>query len=91
MTISSLAESSSQEILISSCLYAHETWIAACPYPLHRAVSSTYFCRLTLIAAVVGVLPILIFFFLLLHPHALQMHVSCALIQQALSKVHKSS
>jgi hypothetical protein len=90
-TISSSAENSSQRILTSSCLYGPETWIAVCPYPSYPAVSSTYLCHPTLIAVVADVLLILIFFFFFLHLHALQMHVSCALIQQALSKVHKSS
>jgi len=88
--ISSSSGYSCQKILISSCPYGPETWIAACPYPLYHAVSSTYFCHLTLIAVVADVLLILIFFFFFLHLQALQIHVSCALMQQALSKIHKS-
>jgi hypothetical protein len=76
-------------ILISSYLYGPVTWIAACPYPLYHAVSSTYPCHLTLIAVVADVLLILIFFSFL-HLQAPQIHVSCALVQQALSKIHKS-
>jgi hypothetical protein len=91
MTISSSAGNSCQKILISSSLYGPETWNAACPYPLYHAVSLTYFCHLTLIVVVADVLLILIFFVSLLHLHALQIHLSCAQVQQALSKIHTSS
>jgi hypothetical protein len=88
MMISSSAGNSCQKILTSSCLYGTDTWIAACPYPLYHAVSSTYFYHLTLIV-VADVLLILTFFFFFLHLQALQIQVSCALMQQALSKGHK--